>query len=82
MMAKGTEWLKTDLHIHVPKTAMNDQYKLDEASRAQLLEAEKDASALGQKAKDEAVREQFLEELAESDLDIIGLTDYLSLIHI
>ena len=78
MMAKGTEWLKTDLHIHVPKTAMNDQYKLDEASRAQLLEAEKDASALGQKAKDEAVREQFLEELAESDLDIIGLTDYFS----
>ena len=82
-MAKGTEWLKTDLHIHVPKTAMNDQYKLDAVSRAQLLETrgvetKKDASFLGQKEKDEAVQEQFLKKLAESDLDIIGLTDYFS----
>lgn len=83
-MSKGTEWLKTDLHIHVPKTAMNDQYKLDEASQARLLADKRlkssglDKGGLSQEEKDMAIKEKFLKELIESDLDIIGLTDYFS----
>lgn len=83
-MFQGTEWLKTDLHIHVPKTAMNGQYKLDETSQALLLEDKRrklgglDKASLTQEEKDKAIEEKFLKELIESDLDIIGLTDYFS----
>lgn len=82
-MNKGTQWLKTDLHIHVPKTAMNNQYKLDEASKVHLREAKNlrvgvSDNRLTQEEIDEAIEARFLNELIASDLDIIGLTDYFS----
>ncbi|MER0091021.1 TrlF family AAA-like ATPase [Corynebacterium sp. KPL2680] len=86
-MTKGTTWFKADLHIHVPQTAMNDQYRLDAEAKKEILSTEQfktgnpDKKQLTPQSLVGPIRKKFLEDLIRSDVDMIGLTDYFSVEH-
>ena len=57
--SRGSEWRKWDLHVHVPGTRMNDQYK-------RLSDGSPDW-------------DRFIRIIGESDVEVLGITDYYSL---